>query len=52
LAAVIAFEGKKATIGEAEEVGHDEVFGFQLFGSIPERGGVGKADRVFGFGGS
>ena len=28
LAAVIAFEGEKATIGEAEKIGENEVFGF------------------------
>ena len=28
LAAIIAFEGEKATIGEAEKIGENEVFGF------------------------
>ena len=52
LAAVIAFEGEKTTIGEAEEIGENEVFGFQLFATFGERRGIGKVDGVFGFGGS
>ena len=52
LAAVIAFEGEKATIGEAKKIGENEVFGFQLFATFGERSGIGEADGVFGFGGS
>jgi len=52
LAAVIAFEGEKAAIGEAEKIRENEVFGFQFFATFGERSGVDEADGVFGFGGS